>query len=145
MRRQPFFFHAWPAGTFAAGWLILAVFYTTRLVGTIEEWSLLSRYYLPFSLPYLLISGLFWGILSFSFFAGFVLGKKWVLVRTPPALTLFFLWIWIEHLAGAFLGGWKAQDPFFFGTSILLFVVLRWLVHSYCVELLDREDLYGEK
>jgi hypothetical protein len=109
-------------------WLILAAFYTTRVIAAIITWQLLSQITYPFASYYLVISGTIWGLAWFYICFGVWFGKNMAWKNVHAITIIYFIWIWLERIVLSWLNGWNTNDIPFFVLSFLFLSTILWMM-----------------
>jgi hypothetical protein len=96
----------------AVGVLILSAVYLTRTVVILQTWTFWKEILLPFTIYYLLFSGILWGCIWLILGAGIWLGYRKARMGLMVFAVLFTLVEWAQRLGLALINGFAVNLPF---------------------------------
>lgn len=121
--------------------LILAGLQITRFFGSILQWHFLSDLYLPGVLYYLLLNGMFWGIVWLIITFGLWTAKNWATNAIRFLLLLYLANYWIEYIASAKITG----TPIYNWLYYLLISAALTIWAFWCLSRPVSKQFFGEK
>jgi hypothetical protein len=110
----------------ALGVLTIAGFNLVRFVQAIQLWDFLSAFP-AVSPPYLVASGLLWGVAGMMVAWGLWRGSSWARCFTVIFALAYTLYYWIDRLWVS-KPGLSANLPFSAGLNIILLFVTAWIL-----------------
>ena len=115
LRKRPF-------GVTLLLWLVLSLsaWGVVRLLATLRWWDVLNEFGASLSPLYLSITGAGWTFVGLVLLWGLFSGKPWTRLAIPASIFLWLMGYWIERM---FFESPRANLPFAFIASVLLFAV----------------------
>ena len=119
--------------------LIFAASKVVRFIESIQSLAFFSEI-LPFPAVYLVLSGLFWTVISIPLILGLWLGAGWAPWYTRIMSIAYSIYYWLEFYVLVFPNRSISNWPFLLGINIVILAWIYWILSRKRVKTYFGED-----